>query len=135
MSTDEEQKALRKKYFPRVAWTEDGPVRRVYRVKASRPESAVIDTLIDLARREWFIEPDQRAVVGDGEAAWAAFRSRGTDKSVGMIFGTTTAAHWCDLALDEPDGEGWQRLVVRSEEAENLIALAHNESLLCFRRA
>jgi hypothetical protein len=135
MLTDEEQAALRKKYFPRVAWTEQGPVRRRYLVQTVTPGADVFQTLIDLAQREWFIEPGQRAVVGDADQTLTAFRDRATDKTVGMVFGTELGAHWCDLALSVPDAEGWQTMIVRSEEAENLIALAHNEGLLRFRRA
>jgi hypothetical protein len=135
MLTNEEQAALRKKYFPRVSWTEQGPVRRVYLVRTVTPGADVIQTLIALAQREWFIEPGQRAVVGNADQTLLAFRSRATDKTVGMIFGAELGAHWCDLALGAPDEDSWQTMIVRSEEAENLVALAHNEGLLRFRRA
>jgi hypothetical protein len=135
MLTNEEQAALRKKYFPRVTWTERGPVRRVYSVQAVTPGADVVQALIALAQREWFIEPGQRAVVGDADQTLSAFQNRATDKTVGMVFGTELEAHWCDIALSAPDAEGWQTMIVRSEEGENLIALAHNEGLLRFRRA
>jgi hypothetical protein len=135
MLTNEEQEALRKKYFPRVNWTEEGPVRRVYRVQPVQADTTVLEALTTLARREWFIEPEQQAVVGDADQTLEAFRRRKTDKAVGMIFGTTTKAVWCDLAVDDPDEDDWQRLIVRSEEAENLTALAHGENVLRFRRA
>jgi hypothetical protein len=135
MLTNEEQEALRKKYFPRVNWTEEGPVRRVYLVQPTQADTTVLEALTALARREWFIEPEQQAVVGDADQTLEAFCRRKTDKTVGMIFGVTTKAVWCDLAVDDPDETGWQRLIVRSEEAENLIALAHGENVLRFRRA
>lgn len=136
MLTNEERAALQKKYFPRVPWTERGPVRRMYLVRSAE---SVTDTplgsLASLAAREGFTEPDQRSVSGGAEVTLEAFRERARGAAVGMIFGTETAAHWCDIALDAPDGDGWQRLIVRSEEGENLVALAHAEGLLRFRRA
>lgn len=136
MLTKEEQEALRKKYFPRVPWTELGPVRRTYLVRtAAGASEAVTEAVAALAEREGFIEPGQRAVIGDADAALAAFRARPADAAIGMIFGTEAAAHWCDISVDPPGEDGWQRMLVRSEEGENLIALAHAEGILRFRRA
>ena len=125
--------ALKKKYFPRVPWTEDGPVRRQYRARAA--EGGVLAVLAALAEREGFTEPGQATVAGGAEACLAAFARKAAGEPVGMIFGETLAAHWCDIAADPPDSDGWQRMIVRSEEGENLTALAHNEGLLQFRKA
>ena len=125
---------LKKKYFPRVPWTEDGPVRRRYRVRAEAGDA--LAALAALAEREGFTEPGQETVTGSADECLAAFgRKAEGDVSVGMIFGGVLAAHWCDIAADPPDADGWQRFVVRSEEGENLTALAHNEGLLQFRKA
>ena len=134
MLTDEETAALRRKYFPRVEWTDMGPVRRRYRV---RPAGAgkVTDILLALGEREGFLAPGQRAAVGDSGVCMEAFRRKAADKSVALIFGTELSAQWCDVAVAAPDGEGWQLLLVRSEEGENLVALAHGEGLLRFKRA
>ena len=134
MLTEQEYETLRKKFFPRVPWTDDGPVRRRYLVRATSEES-VVDALIWLARSEQFIGPGQEAVTGGADACLVAFRKRAVDSGVAMIFGAELAAHWCDLALGEPDDEGWQEMIVRSEEAENLIALAHARGILRFRKA
>ena len=133
MLTEQEQEALRKKYFPRVPWTEQGPVRRRYLTKAASGES-VVDELVRLAQAEQFIGPGQNGVLGSAEVCLEAFRKRAEDSTVAMIFGQELSAHWCDLALGEPDAEGWQELIVRSEEGENLIALAHARGVLRFRR-
>lgn len=133
MLTKEEEVALRKKYFPRVAWTEKGPLRRLYKT-CPAGEGEVLSILLALAEREGFIAPGQRAVTGGAEECIAAFRQKAAEGSVALIFGTSLAAHWSDLSLEE-DGEGWQYLAVRSEEGENLVALAHGEGLLRFRRA
>ena len=135
MLTNEEAAALRKKYFPRVEWTDMGPVRRRYRVRPAAEGTSVTDILLALGEREGFIAPGQQAAVGDAGACEAAFRQKAADKSVALIFGMETAAHWCDIAVADPDGEGWQLMLVRSEEGENLVALAHGEGLLRFRRA
>ena len=125
--------ALKRKYFPRVPWTEDGPVRRLYRAKAE--QGSVLAVLTALAEREGFTEPGQKTVSGGAEACLAAFARKAAGEPVGMIFGETLDAHWCDIAADPPDGGGWQRMIVRSEEGENLTALAHNEGLLQFKKA
>lgn len=134
MLTNEEFAALKKKYFPRVPWTEDGPVRRVYRVCAAEGGD-VLGVLAELAAREGFTGPAERAVTGDAAVCLGAFRERAAGGPIGMIFGSETAAHWCDMAAGDADADGWRRLIVRSEEGENLTALAHNEGLLRFRRA
>lgn len=135
MLTNEEEAALRKKYFPRVPWSEaDGPVRRAYLVRAADGSEAGA-VLAALAESEGFTEPGQRSVTGDREVCSAAFREKAAGGAVGMIFGTETAARWCDIALDPPDGTGWQRMLVRSEEGENLTALSHALGLMRFRRA
>ena len=128
-----EQESLRKKYFPRVPWTELGPVRRRYRAKPMDGGTAQ-EALVLLARREGFIEPRQKAVIGDAQECFAAFRRKPEDDAVGMIFGTETEAHWCDIACGRVDDEGFQELIVRSEEGENLTALAHAEGILTFKR-
>lgn len=134
MLTEEEREALRKKIFPRVEWTELGPVRRMYRVKAAEESETVLEVLCDLARQEGFTAPGLQGVTGGAKETLEAFRKKAQGDDPGMVFGTGLDAHWCDIALDTPDSEGWQRLIVRSEEGENLIALAHNLGLLRFRR-
>jgi len=124
---------LKQKYFPRVPWTEDGPVRRRYRVRAEAGD--VLAALAALAEREGFTEPGQETVTGGAEECRAAFERKAAGEPVGMIFGRSLEAHWCDIAADPPDKDGWQRFVVRSEEGENLTALAHNEGLLQFKKA
>jgi len=132
MLTKEEEAALRKKYFPRVTWTENGPVRRLYKTRPAE-EGDTLAILLALAERALFIAPGQRAVTGGAEACFEAFRSKTVDKSVAMIFGDSLTAHWSDISL-EPAEEGWQLMAVRSEEGENLVALAHSEGLLRFKR-
>lgn len=131
----DECEALRRRYFPRVAWTERGPVRRRYLARPADGSGSVAAALLHLAEQEGFIEPARPAVVGSAEETFAAFRKKPSDPSVGMIFGTETAAHWCDIACGAADADGWQELIVRSEEGENLTALAHAEGVLRFRRA
>ena len=131
---DEALEALRRKYFPRVPWTEQGPVRRRYRTKAASGADVAAE-LVRLAQSERFIEPGQSAVMGNAGACLVAFRKRVEDSSIAMIFGQGLDAHWCDLALGAPDADGWQEMIVRSEEAENLIALAHAVGVLRFKRA
>lgn len=127
-----EREALKKRYFPRVPWTENGPVRRMYR---ARGEGPVLAVLAALAEREGFTAPAERTVVGGAEDCLAALQAKAAGAPVGMVFGTEAAAHWCDIAAEPPDPQGWQTLLVRSEEGENLAALAYNEGLLRFRRA
>ncbi len=130
---DEALEALRRKYFPRVPWTEAGPVRRHYFARAAREGQTVAGTLEALAMDEGFIGPGLRAVIGDEAACLGAFRQRGeTDV---MVFGLGPDVCWCDIALGPADGEGWQEMLVRSEEAENLVALAHAVGAVRFRRA
>ena len=135
MEEREELEKLRKKYFPRIPWTAEGPVRRVYLARAAEGTASVCQVLMELALREGFIEPGGPAVLGGAEECLAAFRRKAAGGPGGMIFGTEEAAHWCDAAAGAPDSDGWQRLIVRSEEGENLTALAHGEGLLRFRRA
>lgn len=138
MSTDIEltpiEQALKKKYFPRIPWTEDGPVRRRYRVRAAEGQ-AVTEALRSLAAAEGFTAPDRPAVTGGADACLAAFRDRGTDSGAGLVIGLGLDAYWCDLALGAPDDEGWQEMIIRSETAENLIALAHAVGALRFRKS
>lgn len=124
---------LKQKYFPRVPWTEDGPARRRYLVRAEAGDA--LAALAALAQREGFTEPGQETVAGGADECRAAFERKAAGEPVGMIFGDTLQAHWCDIAADSPDEDGWQRFLVRSEEGENLTALAHNEGLLQFRKA
>lgn len=133
MLTKDEEMSLRKKYFPRVDWTERGPIRRLYKTRPTEGED-VLEILLALAEREGFIAPGQRGIVGGAAECLAAFRQKGADRSIAMIFGRGMDAHWSDLSL-EPAEDGWQLLAVRSEEGENLVALAHGEGLLRFRRA
>lgn len=135
MLNEEERTALQKKMFPRVEWTELGPVRRMYRAKAADEAQSVLETLSALAKQEGFTAPGLPGVTGGSEETLEAFRRKAAGDDPGMVFGTDTQVYWCDIALDAPDSEGWQRLIVRSEEGENLVALAHNMGLLRFSRA
>ena len=132
--TEEERQALRKKYFPRVEWTAEGPVRRRYLVRGTEPGADALSALTSLAEAEGFTEPGRRTVAGDGAACLEAFREKAAGAEIGMIFGTDTGAHWCDIALGPAEAEDWRKMLVRSEEGENLTALAHNLGLLRFRR-
>ena len=134
MLNEEEYNALRKKMFPRVAWTELGPVRRMYRAKAADETKTVLETLSALAKQEGFTAPGLSGVTGGADETLEALLRKAAGDDPGMVFGTQAQAHWCDIALDAPDAEGWQRLIVRSEEGENLVALAHNLGLLRFRK-
>ena len=124
--------ALRKKFFPRVPWTGEGPVRRRYMAKAAKEGQTVAQALEDLALAEGFIAPGGRAVIGDAGECLAAFRDRGGEDT--LIFGEGLDAMWCDLALGPADEESWQELIVRSEEAENLTALAHATGVVRFKK-
>ena len=132
MLTNEEENALRKKYFPRVTWTGNGPVRRLYKV-CPTGEGTVLEILISLAERELFIAPGQHAVVGGEEECLTAFQSKTADCTIAMVFGNSLEAHWSDISL-APAENGWQPMAVRSEEGENLVALAHSEGLLRFKK-
>ncbi len=128
--TDPALEALRKRYFPRVPWTDEGPVRRRYLARAEgRTVAAALEAL---ALAEGFIAPGGHAVTGGPEECLAAYQRRGGEES--MVFGQGLDALWCDLALSEPDGEGWQELIVRSETAENLVALAHALGAVRFKK-
>lgn len=131
--TDSEFERMKKKYFPRVPWTDEGPVRRMYLAR-SAGQSDILSVLEELAVREGFADSRQRSVCGDAERCLEAFREKAGEGTVGLILGEETAAHWCDIAVDIPGEDGWQKLIVRSEEGENLTALAHNEGVLRFRR-
>ncbi len=133
MLTMEEEAALRKKYFPRVTWGENGPVRRLYWV-APVEAGTVLEILRALGEREGFIAPGQRAVTGGAEECLAAFRGKAADPTIALVFGDGLDSHWSDIAL-APAEEGWQLMAVRSEEGENLVSLAHCEGLLRFKRA
>ena len=122
--------ALRRRHFPRVPWGPQGPVRRRYRAKAEG--QSVAAALEALALAEGFIPPGGRAVQGGPEACLAAFRQADGGED-GLVFGQGLDVYWCDLALSEPDGDGWQTVAVRSERAENLIALAHAVGAVHFR--
>lgn len=134
MLNEEEYNALRKKMFPRVQWTELGPVRRMYRAKAADETRTVLETLSALAKQEGFTAPGLPGVTGGSKETLEALLRKAAGDDPGMVFGTQAQAYWCDVALDAPDEEGWQRLIVRSEEGENLVALAHNLGLLRFRK-
>ena len=129
---DEELEALRRKYFPRVPWGPAGPVRRRYLARAAEDGRTVAQALEALAAAEGFIGPGQRAVLGDGAACLEAFRRRAGEDT--MVLGLGLDAHWCDFALGPVDEGGWQELLVRSEEAENLTALAHALGAVRFKR-
>ena len=122
--------ALRKKYFPRVPWGAEGPVRRRYMARAEG--RSVEQALEALALAEGFIAPGGRAVTRDAAACLEALRARGAAET--LLFGRGLDAVWCDLALGAPDGEGWQELIVRSEEAENLVALANALGAVRFKK-
>ena len=122
--------ALRKKLFPRVPWGAEGPVRRRYMARAEG--RTVADALGELARREDFIAPEGRVVAGDGPVCLAAFCQR--DRTDSLVLGLGTDVCWCDIALGTPDADGWQELVVRSEEGENLVALASARGAVRFRK-
>ena len=124
--------ALRRKYFPRVPWGPDGPVRRRYMARTAAGHQTVAAALEALALSEGFIAPGGRAVIGDAAACLAALQSQGEAET--LIFGRGLDALWCDLALSPADPEGWQEMIVRSEQAENLIALAHATGAVRFRK-
>ena len=124
--------ALRKRYFPRVPWTGAGPVRRRYMAKAAQEGETVAGALEALALAEGFIAPGGRALMGGPEQCLAAMRKRGEADT--LIFGDGLDAVWCDLALGPADSGGWQELIVRSEEAENLVALAHAVGAVWFKK-
>lgn len=125
------QEAVRKKYFPHVPWTEQGPVRRQYRARASQGGD-VLRALEALAREEGFIATGETAVFCDGRQSFSAFQAKG-DRDT-LVFGTGPEALWCDLAAGPPGEGGWQKLLVRSEEAENLVALAHAVGAVRFQK-
>ena len=124
--------ALRKKYFPRVPWTGAGPVRRRYLAKAAEAGRTVAGALEALALAEGFIAPGGRAIVGGPEACLAALQNMGEAET--LVFGEGLDALWCDLALGPADDDGWQEMLVRSEQAENLAALAHAVGAVRFRK-
>lgn len=130
---DEALEALRRKFFPRVPWTAAGPVRRHYLARAAQEGQTVVRALEGLAIAEGFIGPGSRAVLGDGAACLEAFRNRGGVDM--MVFGLGLDVCWCDIAFGPADREGWQEILIRSEEAENLAALAHAVGAVRFRRA
>lgn len=128
--TDPALEALRKRFFPRVPWTDHGPVRRRYLARAEG--RTVEETLEALALEEGFIAPGCHAVTGDAAACLAAYRTGGNGDT--LVFGRGLDAVWCDLALSESDANGWQELIVRSETAENLIALASAVGAVRFKK-
>ena len=128
--SDPELEALRRKFFPRVPWGPEGPVRRRYMARA---EGRTVEAALEaLALEEGFIAPGGQAVTGGPERCLEAFRRR--DGEDMLVLGRGAAVCWCDLALGEPDADGWQELIVRSEEGENLIALANALGAVRFRR-
>ncbi len=130
---DEALEALRRKFFPRVPWTAAGPVRRHYFARAVQDGQTAAQALEALAIAEGFIGPGRRAAVGDGAACLEAFRRRGEADM--MVFGLGLDVFWCDFAFGPVDDAGWQEILVRSEEAENLTALAHARGAVQFRKA
>ena len=54
MELSENQEKLRKKYFPRVAWTENGPIRRQYMAAPADKRLSVPEVLASLAARAGF---------------------------------------------------------------------------------
>ena len=128
----EQEAKWKKKFFPRVPWGENGPVRRMYLVqslKDGQPDAA--RALAALAVTFGFCE---KTVTGDADVCCEAFARRADTRGSDLIFGTDRAAVWCDAVVTDTPEPGWQRLIVRSEEAENLTALAHEEGALRFRR-
>ncbi len=130
--SDPALEALRKKLFPRIPWTAEGPVRRRYRAKAAAEGRTVAGALEALALSEGFLAPGGRTVTGGAAQCLEAFRRRGTEDV--LVFGQGLDAVWCDLALGPADADGWQEMLVRSEEAENLVALAHARGAVRFRK-
>lgn len=130
---DETLEALRKKFFPRVPWTDEGPVRRHYLARSEKDGQTVAQALEALAIGEGFIGPGQRAAVGGSAACLEAFRSRGERDM--LVFGLGLDVCWCDFAFGPVDSAGWQEVLVRSEEAENLVALAHAVGAVRFKKA
>ena len=135
MTLTPDEQALRKRYFPRIPWGPDGPVRRRYRVRAAAEGVSPSAALAALAEAEGFTAPDRPWAEGDGAVCLAAFQDRPAGSGAGLVIGRGLDAYWCDLALDAPDNEGWQELIVRSETGENLIALAHGMGTLRFRKS
>lgn len=135
MQLDEKLEQLRRKTFPRVPWTEDGPVRRQYLTKPVDGSPSAQEALAALAERAGFTAPDAKSVIGDAAHTWEAFRQRAEGGGTVMIFGTSPEAFWCDAACCPADPDGWQRTIIRTEEGENLVALSHIEGVLRFRRA
>ena len=129
---DETLESLRRRYFPRVPWGPDGPVRRRYLARAAAEDRTVEEVLTALAEAEGFTGPGRETFIGDGSGCLAALQGRDGDR---MILGRGLDAVWCDAAVGPADGSGWQELIVRSEEAENLVALAHAVGALRFRKA
>lgn len=127
----EDRAALQKKYYPHTPWTAEGPVRRQYMATA---EEGVLEALSALAARE-FLAPEERAVTGDGAECLALLRQKEAGAAIGLILGRGADAFWCDIAALPREADGWQRLLVRTEEGENLIALAHARGAIRFRRA
>lgn len=128
--TDPALEALRKRYFPRVPWTDRGPVRRRYLARAEG--RTVAEALQALALEEGFIAPGGHAVTGDAAACLAAYRTGENGDT--LVFGRGLDSVWCDLSLTEPDAGGWQEMIVRSETAENLIALASTVGAVRFKK-
>ena len=136
MQLDEKQQKLRKKFFPRAEWTDQGPVRRVYLTCPADGSASSQEALAALADRAGFAGPGQQCVTGGAAQAWDAFERRADGGSdIALIFGTEADAIWCDIVCCPADEDGWQRTIIRSEEGENLVALAHAEGVLRFRRA
>lgn len=131
--TDSDFERMKKKFFPRVPWTDEGPVRRMYLARPSG-QTDILSVLEELAVREGFADARRRCVRGGAEPCLEAFCEKAGEGTVGLILGEEPAAHWCDVAVGIPREDGWQKLIVRSEEGENLTALAHNEGVLRFRR-
>ncbi len=129
------EQALRKRYFPRIPWGPEGPVRRRYRVRAAEEGVSPSEALAKLAEAEGFTAPDRPWIEGDGAVCLAAFQDRPGESEAGLVIGRGLDVYWCDLALGAPDSDGWQELIVRSETGENLIALAHGMGTLRFRKS
>lgn len=128
------ERAVKKKWFPRVPWTKDGPVRRRYLVRAAEEGRTAEAVLEELAATEGFTAPDRPAVIGDAPACLDVYLRRETAGMAGLVIGRGLDAFWCDLALGEPGTGGWRELIVRSETGENLVALAHAVGVLRFRK-
>ena len=78
--------ALRKRFFPRVPWGQQGPVRRRYLARAAREGQTVAQALEALALSEGFITTGVRYRSARSNASWvmstASWMSQGASTMV-----------------------------------------------------